>query len=195
MLVNKNNYGELSDSELVERCKVELPDVDLAFEELVERYKNYIYKIALDKLQNHLDAEDAAQEVFIRVFFGINNFRQESEFKTWLVRIVHNVCFTMLLTRKRNFWKYHLSLNGDVDIKSINLSIFSKFYENHFWEIIGSTLRKLNFIYRKVFIFKYFKGLNFSEIGKRINSTIPAVKMKIQRAKENFINILRKFID
>lgn len=189
--MNKNSYHNFSDSDLIKRCQIELPDIEDAFEELVDRYKNYIYQICYEKLSNQMDAEDAAQESFIRVYFGINSFRQESEFKTWLVRIVTNVCLTMLLTRKRKFWKYHVSLDGDVDINTVYLSIFSKFEENHFWKIIGHTLRRLVTIYRKVFILKYFKGLSISEIGKKINSTTPAVKMKIQRAKERFIKMIK----
>ena len=189
--MNEINYHDLNDSELVRRCQIELPDTEDAFEELVNRYKNYVYKIAYEKLSNQMDAEDATQESFIRVYFGIDGFRQESEFKTWLIKIVTNVCLTMLLTRKRKFWKYHVSLDGDVDINTVYLSIFSKYDEKHFWGVIGNTLRKLVFIYRKVFILKYFKGLSFSEIGKRINSTTPAVKMKIQRAKERFIKMLK----
>ena len=193
--MNKTNYQNPSDFDLVKRCQVELPDIETAFEELVDRYKNYVYRMSYEKLSNQMDAEDAAQEVFIRVYFGINTFRLESEFKTWLIRIVTNVCLSMILTRKRKFWKYHVSLDGDVDINNIYLSVFSKFEEKHFWGVIGNTLRKLNFLYRKVFIFKYFKDLNFTEIGKRINTTIPAVKMKIQRAKEKFIKILKSLND
>lgn len=189
--MNEINYHDLNDSELVRRCQIELPDTEDAFEELVNRYKNYVYRIAYEKLSNQMDAEDATQESFIRVFFGIIGFRHESEFKTWLIKIVTNVCLTMLLTRKRKFWKYHVSLDGDVDINTVYLSIFSKYDEKHFWNVIGNTLRKLVFIYRKVFILKYFKGLSFSEIGKKINSTTPAVKMKIQRAKERFIKMLK----
>ncbi|MDP2364839.1 MAG: RNA polymerase sigma factor [Ignavibacteria bacterium] len=193
--MNEINYHDFSDTELVQRCQIELPDTEDAFEELVDRYKNYVYKIAYEKLSNQMDAEDAAQETFIRIYFGLKNFRQESEFKTWLIKIVTNVCLTVLLTRKRKFWKYHVSLDGDVDINTVYLSIFSKYEEKHFWDVIGSTLRKLVFIYRKVFILKYFKGLSFSEIGGKINSTIPAVKMKILRAKEQFIKKLKSFND
>jgi len=189
--VNEINYHNLSDFELVQRCQIELPDNENAFEEIVDRYKNFVFKISYDKLSNQMDAEDAAQETFIRVYFGLKNFRQDSEFKTWLTKIVTNVCLTMLLTRKRKFWKYHVSLDGDVDINTVYLSIFSKFDEKNFWDVIGHTLRKLVFIYRKVFILKYFKGLSFIEIGKKINATTPAVKMKIQRAKERFIKMIK----
>ena len=143
--MNEINYHDLSDSELVRRCQVELPDNEGGFEELVDRYKNYIYKISYEKLQNQMDAEDATQESFIRVYFGINNFRQDSEFKTWLIKIVTNVCLTMLLTRKRKFWKYHVSLDGDVDINTVYLSIFSKYDEKHFWNVIGNTLKEIGF--------------------------------------------------
>lgn len=193
--MDKVNYQEFNDFDLVKICQVDYPDNESSFEELVDRYKNYVYKVAYEKLSNQMDAEDATQESFIRVYFGLNNFRQESEFKTWLIKIVTNVCLTMLLARKRKFWKYHVSLDGDVDINNIYMSVFSKYEEKHFWDVIGHTLRKLNFLNRKVFIFKYFKGLNFEEIGKKIKASIPAVKMKIQRAKTHFLKILKDIDD
>ena len=71
------NYTELNDSELTIRCKEELPDKYDAYNHLVERYKNYVFKIAYEKLSNREDAEEVTQETFVRIFFGLKNFRME----------------------------------------------------------------------------------------------------------------------
>ena len=182
-------YSNISDSELVKLCKSELPNSEYAFDEFIERYKNYVFYIAYEKLKNQEDAEDATQETFVRVYFGIQNFRGDSEFKTWLTRIVQNVCMTVLLTRKRKFWKYHISLNGEADLEGIYASTLSTKQETNFWQHIGRILRRMTFIYRKVFIFKYFKNFSLFDISVKTKTTLAATKMKVKRAKEQFLKI------
>ena len=65
-----------------------------AFEELVYRYDRNVLSIALKYALNEDDAKDLYQEVFIRVYRGLKNFRFQSEFSTWLFRITTNVCLT-----------------------------------------------------------------------------------------------------
>lgn len=164
----------------------------IALEELVNRYKNYVFQICYSKLNNIEDAEDATQEVFVRVFFGINKFRFESEFKTWLTQIAINVTLTMLLSNKRKFWKNFVSVDGDVDVDTIYRSTFTKGQEENFWDIVGKVLHKMLHSYRKVFIFRYFKDLSLLIISQKIKSTINATKMRLKRAKEQFIKIFRE---
>jgi RNA polymerase sigma-70 factor (ECF subfamily) len=141
-------------------------------------------------LHNVEDAEDAAQEVFVRVYFGANKFRFESEFKTWLTQITINVSLTMILSNKRKFWKNFVSADGDVDVETIYRSTFTTGQEENFWDIVGQVLHKMIHQYRKVFIFKYFKNLSLKSISTKIESTINATKMKLKRAKDQFIKYL-----
>lgn len=182
----------LSDSELVKLCKKELPENSRAFREIVTRYKNYLYHIALQKLKNREDAEDAVQEAFIRIYHNISSFRGQSELRTWMTTIVNNVCLTIILTQKNKFWKYNVLSDGDVDIENIYSSIYSEDNERYFWNKIGSTIRRMIQIYRKVFIFKYFKGLTIVLIAQKIQTTVGAAKMKIKRAKDQFVAFFSK---
>jgi RNA polymerase sigma-70 factor (ECF subfamily) len=63
-----------------------------AFQELVEKYKQKVYYMALDMTGNHHDAEDLSQEVFMKVYSSIKDFRGESRLSTWLYRIAMNTC-------------------------------------------------------------------------------------------------------
>lgn len=180
---------DLSDTELVLLCQEELPERTSAFTELVRRYKDYVFTLAYNKLQNYQDAEDAAQETFIRIFHGIKLFRLDSELKTWITVITGNVCLTMLLSNKNKFWKYHVSTDGTADIESIHSMLITEEQELNFWQKIGSILRKMITNYRKVFIFKYFKNYSHKYIAEKIHVTIAAAKMRVKRAKEQFIKI------
>ena len=179
-----------TDQELIIEALSKSKEANNAFEEIVDRYKNYVFQICYSKLHNVEDAEDATQEAFVRVYFGLEKFRFDSEFKTWLTQISLNVTLTMLLSNKRKFWKNFVSNDGDVDIDTIYRSTFTKGQEESFWNTVGSVLHKMLHTYRKVFIFKYFKNLNLENISRKIASSIGATKMKLKRAKDQFIKYL-----
>ncbi|MCB9249655.1 MAG: RNA polymerase sigma factor [Ignavibacteriales bacterium] len=160
-----------------------------SFELLVDRYKNYVFQICYNKLKNAEDAEDAAQEVFVRAYFALKNFRFESEFKTWLTKITLNVNLTMLLSNKRKFWKSFVTSDDEADIELIYRSTITKSQEESFWGAVGSTLHKMIQAYRKVFILRYFKNFQIEQISKKITSSIGATKMKLKRAKDQFLKI------
>lgn len=88
----------LNDEELVLKSKN--GDID-AFEELVCRYERKIYTIAYRLIGNRDDANDLAQEAFLKAFQGIKNFRGEASFQTWLCRITTNVCRDEIRRRSR----------------------------------------------------------------------------------------------
>ncbi len=181
----------LPDEDLVRRCWHELPGRSASFDVLVRRHKEYVFRIALNKLENAEDAEDAVQETFVRAFFGLHQFRLESTFKTWITRIVLNVCLTMVLSQKRKFWRSLISLNGDPDVENIYDSLLTSQQEKGFWSTVGNVLRKMFTEYRKIFILRYFKNESLDHLCTRLQSTLGAVKMRIQRAKHQFIAVLR----
>ena len=93
--MNKDNAND--QSRLIERLKQGDSE---AFAELVEQYSNAIYRIALRFTSESQDAEDVLQEVFIRVFRHLDQFRNESSLSTWIYRIATNECLRLLNSRK-----------------------------------------------------------------------------------------------
>ncbi len=83
-----------------------------AFEELVYRYDRNVLSIALKYAASEDDAKDLYQEVFIRVYRGLKNFRFQSEFSTWLFRITTNVCLTYKSRSKEHL---RVSINKDYE--------------------------------------------------------------------------------
>jgi len=88
-LVGERRLRLAKDSDLVSACAAGAPE---AFRELLARYRRSALTLAYQMLGNAEDAEDVAQEAFVRVFQAIPRFRQEAAFPTWLYRIVTNLC-------------------------------------------------------------------------------------------------------
>ena len=94
----------LSDEELVQCCKSELPYETRSFEQLVNRYKDRVFGKAFSMIRNEQDAEDLAQTVFMKVFQAIPSFRGEAKFSTWLYTITVNTCLNYQDKMQRRPW-------------------------------------------------------------------------------------------
>src|SRR5687768_13410209 len=86
----------MADSDLIARAAGGDPT---AFQALVERHRSMVYRVAFQFAGNHYDAEDIAQEVFIKVYRSLDKFRRDAQLTSWLYRIVMNACIDH---RRRN---------------------------------------------------------------------------------------------
>lgn len=91
----------LTDEELVARCKAELPGNTRSYEELVKRHMNRVYSLVYEVVADKEEAEDIAQDVFIKVYHNLNRFEQQASFSTWLYRIATNSALDTLDKIKR----------------------------------------------------------------------------------------------
>lgn len=89
-----------SDKEVVNRI---LQNDKPAFAELIARYKDKGFSLAIKMLKNREDAEEALQDAFIRAFKALHNFQWNSSFSTWFYRIVFNVCYSRLNSESEKF--------------------------------------------------------------------------------------------
>jgi len=91
----------ISDEELAARCKTELPTTTCSYEALVQRHMERVYRIAYRVVGNKEDAEDIAQDVFLKVYHGLKTFEQQASFSTWLYRITTNSALDSLEKMRR----------------------------------------------------------------------------------------------
>src|SRR6187402_1674328 len=81
--------ADFDERALIERCRT---GDDIAFGELVDRYKNLVYGMVWRMISDRSQADDLAQEVFLKVYRGLPYFRGDARLSTWIFRIVANVC-------------------------------------------------------------------------------------------------------
>ena len=164
-----------------------------AFEELVYRHDRSVLSITLKYANNEDDAKDLYQEVFIRVYRGINNFRFQSEFSTWLFRITTNVC----LTYKRRS-KQYLKVSIDTSYDDGENAFGAKeelIYDGSSPEEISSRADISALVHKAVeslspkqkmtFILKHYEGYKIREIAEMLNCKEGTVKKYLFDAIRN----------
>ncbi len=187
----------LTDEELVKRCQEELPYITTSFEALVNRYKDKVYGKALSMLRHPQDAEDAAQDIFLRVFNGLPNFHFNAAFNTWLTAITTNTCLTYIEKRRRKPWWW---LTEDLDEvqgeqaaeQSLFLLVGKSLEQEDMQRAIENTMQRLTETSREILRLRFWEELDYQAIAERLHIKLSAVKMRIKRAREEFISEYQK---
>ncbi|RMG63955.1 MAG: sigma-70 family RNA polymerase sigma factor [Calditrichaeota bacterium] len=177
---------------LVERCKRELPYHTEAFEILVRRYEKRVFQKALSMLKNRQDAEDAAQEVFVKIFKALPKFEGKSSFSTWVYAITVNTCLHQIEKRERRPWWW---LTADLDElneaqqadEQLFLLVSGGLEREDLRRQIDETLAKLEPLEREILIERFWEEKTLQEIARNKGLKLSAVKMRVKRAREKFI--------
>jgi RNA polymerase sigma-70 factor (ECF subfamily) len=206
----------LTDEELVMRCKRELPGNTRSYEELVQRHMNRVYGIAYRVVNNREEAEDIAQEVFVKVFHNIKKFEQQAAFSSWVYRVATNSALDAL-DKTRRHTKNIVPLSGlsgqsgqgGQSGKSGTASADKsdplqqqaspmagpedKIIQNELRECINKVLKKLDREQARLLIMRDFDDLSYIEIANALEAGLSAVKMRIHRARLAFQEIFSQF--
>ncbi len=174
-----------------------------AFEELIYRYDKNVLGIAYSFIKNNEDAKDIYQEVFLRVFKGINNFEFRSEFSTWLFRITTNVCLTYR-SQKKKFAYTSLDDEPDADeseqrslseLLSDGAATDSKALNSEVSAKIENGIEKLSPQQKLVFTLKHYQGYKIKEIASIMNCSEGTVKNYLFIATQKMRDHLKVFMD
>jgi RNA polymerase sigma-70 factor (ECF subfamily) len=158
-----------------------------AFESLVRRHEQRVFRVTLAVLGNIEDAEDAMQETFVKAFRHLSQFRKESRFSTWLMRIAVNAAIQKRRTRK-NYVQLsdaetsegHITPKRCEQWKSDPEALYGK-KEIH--RIVEDAIQALPEIYREAFVLRDVEGLSAEEAAEVLGIGIPAVKSRLLRAR------------
>ena len=184
------DYKKASDEKLV-KLILEYSD-ELALNEIVMRYEDKIYRLALRIARNPSYAEEVLQEVFLTLLKKLDSFREESKFSTWLFRIATNT--TLLHIRNEKKYTNHQSLedykpydeNGS--LVGVTLKDWSNIPEDLLiakegMEILENAVNELPEKYKIVFHLRDAEGLTNEEVGNILGLSVPAVKSRVLRAR------------
>lgn len=141
-------------------------------------------------------AEDAAQEVFIKAYRSLEKFRDDSSFSTWLYRIASNHCLD-LLRRKARAKTDSLDALLENEGSHVHRMLSSAAdaaasFENA--DIVDRVLAHLPADYRLILTLRESQGLNYKELAQMLNCSMDAVKARLKRARKSFEEIARHFL-
>lgn len=169
-----------------------------AFEQLVESCAKKVYNIAYRLMGNYDDANDMAQEAFIKMYKNIHKFKGESSFSTWAYRVVTNTCLDELRKRKR-----HRFVSADVNdenglarmahsqIADIGNSPEDVFEKKQIAQQISSSLDVLKSKQKSIIVLRDIEGLSYKEIANILRIPEGSVKSSLNRARAALRNILK----
>ncbi|GAA0343490.1 sigma-70 family RNA polymerase sigma factor [Bacillus carboniphilus] len=153
---------------------------DELLEWLMKEYGQSITRIAFTYTRERQLAEDIAQEVFIKCYQKLDEFRHESTYKTWLYRITVNHC-----KDKVRSWSFRNIIFSDILPTKANVTETpeSKFinFENN--RVLSEHIMSLPIKYREVIILYYYEEFSYNEISDLLQIKLPAIKSRLHRAR------------
>ncbi|OGF46347.1 MAG: hypothetical protein A2231_04695 [Candidatus Firestonebacteria bacterium RIFOXYA2_FULL_40_8] len=183
-------------SEELRAIKLVLSGDSGAFRLLVESYQEGVFNLLLRMTKNRHDAEDLAQEAFLKAFKNLHQYKEELSFKNWIFTIASNLCKNKFIRDKIISFIPFISKKDGKDIE-IELSISNtspvKEVEDKEWNITFSKLvETLPLKYREVFHLRYAEGFSYTEIGQITALPAGTVQTYLYRAKTELLKRFSK---
>src|SRR5580693_2047918 len=170
-----------------------------AFEELVKRYDRKLLRIAQSVTHNREDSQDAVQEAFLKAFQHLGEFREESKFSTWLIRITLNQS-VMKLRKQRVTREVSLDEDFPADEDMLPREVIDwapnakELYSvSELRNILLKTIEELQPILRTVFVLQDLEGLSTEQTAEVLNLSRSAVKSRLWRARLQLRERLNKY--
>ncbi len=182
---------ELSDSEIIQKV---LKGEKNRYSYIIDRYKDRALTLAISILKNREEAEEAAQDAFIRAYNALDKFEGKSRFGTWFYRILYNVCLTRIGRKKEDF--FNLSSEDDLSWRgwagSGDDSALANFEVRDLLAFVRKILKTLPDKYQTIISLFYFQNLSHEEISEITQLPIGTVKTHLHRARAMLQSKLQK---
>jgi len=155
---------------------------------LVNKYKRYAFTIALRIVENKPEAEEAAQDAFIKAFNYLKSFNRQAKFSTWLYRIVFNTAVSYRRKNRQQFQDIETSVieyheQADSQIEKDDKHIF-----------LNKAMEKLNEADRLAMQLYYIKELSLEEVAEMMGQNLNTVKVRVHRARQRLADELKRIL-
>ena len=183
-----------SDWELVQRARTGDHD---AFRELVERYQRKIAALALGMLRNREDALDIVQETFTKAYQGLDRFKGDAAFYTWVYRIAYNLCVDQ---QRRAAKGPQIGLDGEEDAPSARADgphpdePFARARDAEIARRVRAAIQDLTPDHRAVILLRELEGLSYAEISQVLECPKGTVMSRLHYARRQLQRRLRELL-
>lgn len=172
-----------------------------ALDRLVMRHKDRIFNLCFRLLGDYSDAEECAQEIFVKVFRSLKTFRLESSFSTWVYTIAVNTCKNRRNSAEFRFWKRVLRFGqdspeeeggADLEFEDPSASPLDLISEKEQEALLQTAINSLSYDHRTVIILRYIEELSYEEICGITGYNLGTLKSKLARARMELQKKLQK---
>jgi RNA polymerase sigma-70 factor, ECF subfamily len=192
--------AEDSESDLVLVKRVQRGDKS-AFDLLVRKYQHKVVKLVLRYVRNPAEAEDIAQEAFIKAYRALPQFRGDSAFYTWMYRIAINTAKNSLASRDRSPIRYDLDLTDPEESHSVQTKLQDPdtpegmALTEEIRLIVNSAIDALPEELKTAIVLRELDGLSYEEIAAAMECPVGTVRSRIFRAREAIDKRLREVFE
>lgn len=167
-----------------------------SFAYLVERHKTMVFTVAKRILKNREDAEEIAQDAFVKAYKSLNKFKKQSRFSTWIYKIVYNLAISKL--RKKNPETFSIDDSENIHFDLVEENSYNKLQElvkrdqNNY---IKTAIEQLNYDERTVITLYYQQEQKISEIADITGLSSSNVKVKLHRSRKELYKKLNLLLN
>lgn len=178
-------HAQQPDARLVELAR----DGDTrAFDELVRRYQDRVFRLCFKILRHEDDALEASQDAFLSAYRGLARFKAESTFSTWLYRVATNAALMKYRKRRDGHVSYEQSQSAIEDLEPMAIADWSaqpldQLLDTETREILSREMERLPDNEREVFVLRDIMEQSNEQVAKELGITIAAVKSRLHRAR------------
>ncbi len=195
VLTTRDSFNALSDTELIQRTQ---NGDTQAFNPIVCRYQQRIYNLIYKRVRHSETAEDLCQEVFLKAWQALPNFRRGAAFYSWLHRIAINCSLDFLRRQKREivFGVAELpeTVADGLQIDGTHASPDEILEKEEFNHLLSVAVRRLSPIQRRVFNLRYQDGLKIKEIASRLSKAEGTIKTHLYQAHRKLRDKLQPYL-
>jgi RNA polymerase sigma-70 factor (ECF subfamily) len=170
----------MDDSTLVGKCLAGDPR---SYGQIVDRYSARILNLGYAMLGSRQDAEDVAQEAFVRAFRSLARFEKRAKFSSWLYQIALNLCRDRLKSRSRQARPAEeevlANLDAGPDEQAPRVVL-----KQELGQKMADAINKLPVLYREAFVLRHLQGVDYAEIGTITGVPADTVRVRAYRARE-----------
>ena len=184
-----------NETELIEQLK---QGDEAAFKTIVEQWQDMVYNTILGIVQNETEAEDLAQDVFMKVFEKISSFKGDSKFSTWLYRIATTTALDHLRSKKRKKrFGFLQSLSGGAGDEKEEVPDFHhpgvKLDNKERAAVLFKAIDSLPENQKTAYTLHKLEGLSYRDVSEVLNTTVSAVESLMSRANQNLRKQLEEY--
>jgi RNA polymerase sigma-70 factor (ECF subfamily) len=176
----------INDSDVTERFKKGDPS---AFEALVHKYQDRVYNVCRYMLQDPQNAQDAAQDVFLKAYRGLKDFRPGSSLYTWIYRITVTTCLDYRRKSRRELLRNEPLTETLPSDQPLSESLYAS---KEMTQALQFALQKLPEKLRASIVLREIEDLSYEEIAEVLHTSAGTVKSRISRARERLRSLLKK---